>query len=108
MWRVWSSSRGTTVAQPLHAMWKAAAGSIQPDTSRTVFDETESEGESAGPLAIPRSSAGRKGCERDHVGRRLHAARARVAARHVARHPAAIHQGGRAEHDAEFQKWRHR
>src|SRR3989442_9625610 len=103
MWRVWSSSRGTTVAQPLHAMWKAAAGSIQPDTSRTGFDETESEGTSAGPLAIPRSFAGRRRCERDHVGRRLHAARARVAARRVARNERALHQGRGAEPDAKFQ-----
>src|SRR5438067_12919983 len=103
MWRVWSSSRGTTVAQPLHAVWKAAACSLQPDTSRTVFDKTESKGESAGPLALPRSPAGRRRCERDHVGRRLHAARARVAARRVARHAGALHQGRGAEPDAKFQ-----
>src|SRR5438105_3290167 len=103
MRRVWPPSRGTTVAQPLHAMWKAAAGSIQPGTSRTVFDETESEGASAGPVALPRSSARRRRCERDHLGRRLYAARARVAARRVARNERALHQGRGAESDAKFQ-----
>src|SRR5438034_180291 len=58
-------------------------------------------------MALSRSFAGRTRRERNQLGRRIHAARARIAARSATWTQPALHQGRRTESDTEFQSARH-
>ena len=54
-------------------------------------------------MALSRSTAGGERRERRYFGRRIHAARARLAARRATQVERTLYQGRRAESDAEFQ-----
>src|SRR5436190_11753079 len=102
MRRVWTATRGTTVAQSLLSMRQAAAGSLRFKARRRDFDKGKFARETAGPVALSRSTASRAGREYRQLRRRIHAARARVAARGSAWVGRTLYQGRGPESDAEL------
>src|SRR5215475_15514592 len=102
-----TATRGTTVAQFMQSMRKAAPGSVRFSERVRVFDKRIVEGKAARFMAVSRSLAGGSRRERGEFRRRIHAARARLAARQAAWTERVVHQRRGAEPDPEFQSSRH-
>src|SRR5262245_52934686 len=101
-----TATRGTTVAQFMRSMRKAAPGSLRFRARVRVVDKRIVEGKAAGFMAVSRSLAGGSRRERGKFRRRIHAARARLAARQAAWTERVVYQRRGAEPDAEFQSAR--
>src|SRR5262244_1301899 len=91
----------------MQSMRKAAAGSLRFRARGYFFDKRIVEGKAAGFMAVSRSLAGGSRRERGEFRRRIHAARARLAARQAAWTERVVHQRRGAEPDTEFQSARY-
>src|SRR5262245_49792335 len=104
---LWTATRGTTVAQLMHSMRQAAPGSLRFIERGRFFDKRISARKAIGFMALSRSVARRSGREHSQFRRRIHATRARIAARGTPWFERTLYQGRGPESDAEFQSPRH-
>src|ERR1043166_3264799 len=104
---LWTATRGTTVAQFMQSMRKAAPRSLRFEERVRVFDKGIVERKTRGFMAVSRSLASGSRRERGEFRRRIHAARARLAARQAAWTERVIYQRRGAKPDPEFQSSRH-
>src|SRR5437763_5131569 len=74
---MWTATRGTTLAQPLQSMRKAATGSIRFCARGQVFDKGVVKATRARSMALSRGITRRARREHREPGRRIHAAAAR-------------------------------